>query len=124
MVQKHQLSTCDIDGINIGNSRIQFKSSVKNIGVYLDSELKMEQHVNNTTSVAWYHLRNLYKIRSFLTTTEACTALVHAFVTSRIYLFNCLLFGIGKSQDKLQKVLNCAANLYLVVKNMTLYHIY
>ena len=109
---KHQLSTCDIDGINIGNLRIQFKSSVKNIGVYLDLELKMEQHVNNTTSVAWYHLRNLYKIRSFLR-TEACTALVHAFVTSRIDLYNCLLFGIGKSQDKLQKVLIYAAKLIL-----------
>ena len=109
---KHQLSMCDNDGINIGNSRIPFKSSVKNIGVYLDSELKMEQHVYNTTSVAWYHLRNLYKIRSFLT-TEACTALIHAFITSIIDLYNCLLFGIGQSQDKLQKLLNCAAKLIL-----------
>ena len=73
----------------------------------------MDQHINSITSIAWLHLRNLFKIRSCLT-QEACIALVHAFVTSRIDLYNSLLYGVPQNQlNKIQKVLNCAAKLIL-----------
>ena len=63
--------------------------------------------------MAWLHLRNLHKIRKYLT-EEATLTLVHAFVTSKIDLYNCLLHGLPVIVlDKLQKVLNAAAKLVL-----------
>ena len=108
---KSQLHKSNIHTILIGNTNIEVKDCVKNIGVYIDSELTMKQHVNQITSTAWFHLRNLFKIRKFLT-KSACVTLVHAFVTSRLDLYNCLLYNCPSGlKNKLQRVLNCAAKL-------------
>ena len=109
---KKQLSKCvSLTTIKVGSSVIDITTGVKNIGVFLDSELKMHPQVNHITSSAWFHLRNIYKIRVYLT-TEATISLIHAFVTSKLDLYNCLLYGITQSStQKLQKVLNAAARL-------------
>ena len=111
---KKQLSKTDsLTSVNIGNSVINISPSAKNIGVLLDSELKMIKHINYISSSAWLHLKNIYRIRIYLT-PEATTCLVHAFVTSKIDLYNCLLYGVSQCAiQKLQKVMNAAAKLIL-----------
>ena len=87
---KAQLRKSNINTIDVCNSKIAVKNRVKYIGVHIDSELTMKYHVNHISSVAWCHLRNLSRIRRYLT-TSACVTLVHASVTSRLDLYNCLL---------------------------------
>ena len=71
----------------------------------------MKYHVNHISSVAWCHLRNLFRIRRYLTTSARVT-LVHAFVTSRLDLYNCLLYKFPNTmKNKLQRILNCSAKL-------------
>ena len=60
---------------------------------------------------AFFHLRNIPKIRKFLT-TETTKALFHAFVTSKIDYCNSLLYGAPKYLlHRFQQVLNCGARI-------------
>ena len=62
-------------------------------------------------SECFYHLKNIAKIRRYLTDAEA-QKLVHAFVTSKLDFTNSVLFGIkASSLSKLQRVQNYAARL-------------
>ena len=94
---------------------VECSPTVKNIGVLFDDSLSLVPHVTATCKSAFYHLRNIYKIR-FLTpdTTES---IVHAFFKSRIDYCNSLLYGLPKCVLKnLQYVQNSAARfIYLHV---------
>ena len=62
---KPGLQTCNIDYLSIANLQVSPASSVKNLGVMLDSFLKMEGHVNAVSKSAFFHLRNIARIRQF-----------------------------------------------------------
>ncbi len=66
-----------LDGCNINSS------TVKNVGVVLDSNLSVENHISNVTKTAFFHLRNIAKLRNMLSVSDA-EKLVHAFMTSRL----------------------------------------
>ena len=71
----------------------------------------MVPHVNSNICKSSYHLRNISRIRKYISfkTTET---LVHAFITSKLDNCNSLLFGLPKNLlDKLQSVQNAAARL-------------
>ena len=66
---------------------------VKSLGVWFDSNLSMVDHINRTSSAAFYHLYNIRRIRKYL--TKECTeTLIHAFISSRLDYCNSLLFGV------------------------------
>ena len=61
----------------------------------------------NTCKTAFYHLRNIAKIRNCLSQDNSET-LVHAFISSKLDFCNALLYGLPQSViDKLQYVQNC-----------------
>ena len=61
--------------------------------------------------VSFFHLRNIFKIRKFLS-HNTCETLIHAFVTARIDYCNSLLYGQPKCiLRRVQRVLNSAARL-------------
>ena len=73
--------------------------------------MSMLPHVKFVCKTALYHLRNIARIRKFLSvkTTEI---LVHAFVSSKLDYCNSLLYNIPKYVlNKLQFVQNAAARL-------------
>ena len=108
---KPGLQTCNIDYLSIANLQVSPASSVKNLGVMLDSFLKMEGHVNAVCKSAFFHLRNIARIRQFLN-KESTEKVVHALVTSRLDYCNSLLYGIPmKLIAKLQRVQNVAARI-------------
>ncbi len=79
-------------------------STVKNLGVILDSNLSFENHISHVTKTAFFHLRNIAKLRNMLSVSDA-EKLVHAFMTSRLDYCNALLGGCPASSiNKLQIV--------------------
>ena len=65
----------------------------------------------DTCKSAWFHLRNISKIRNCLDKT-ACERLIHAFVTSKLDLNNSLYFDLpGYLLQHLQYIQNTAARI-------------
>ncbi len=84
------------------------KNQVKNLGVILETDLSFSSHVKAVTKSAYYHLKNIARIRSFFSSQdlEKC---VHAFITSRVDYCNGLL--PKKSVIQLQLIQNTAARI-------------
>ena len=71
----------------------------------------MDKFVNLKVSSSIFYLKNIARIRRYLT-TEATKLLVHAYVISRLDYSNSILYGINKGLvQKLQFVQNSAARL-------------
>ncbi len=97
--------------IQIGEDNIPASHSARNLGVMLDSKMKMTNQVSSICKSVSYHLRNISKVRKYLT-MEAAEALVHALVSSRLDYCNALLMGIPACQiKKLQLLQNKAARI-------------
>ncbi len=67
-------------------------STVKNLGVTLDSNISFENHISHVTKTAFFHFRNIAKLRNMLSVSDA-EKLVHAFMTSGLDYCNALLGG-------------------------------
>ena len=86
-------------------------SSVRNLGVYFDSDLSMKTHVIKVCQSAHYHLRNIGKVRKLLNTNTS-KILIHSLVISRIDYCNSLLLGLPNiTIQRLQKMQNRAARI-------------
>ena len=97
--------------IAVGDILINPRTKVKNLGVTIDQNLTMTNHVNNVVSTAFMKLRELYFYRRFLT-KDSLIVLVHAFITSRVDYCNSLFTGLPDMLlRKLQSVLNASARL-------------
>uniref|UniRef100_A0A8C7PYQ5 Reverse transcriptase domain-containing protein n=1 Tax=Oncorhynchus mykiss TaxID=8022 RepID=A0A8C7PYQ5_ONCMY len=95
--------------INLNGCTVVSNKTVKT--VTLDPDLSFEEHIKTISRTAFFHLRNIAKIRNFLSKNDA-EKLIHAFVTSRLDYCNALLSGYpDKALNKLQLVLNTAARI-------------
>ena len=63
---RQQLAKITIDGITVGHSVIAPQSPVWNLGVWLDSNLSMGDHITKTSSTALYYLFNIRMIWNIL----------------------------------------------------------
>ncbi|KAI5106566.1 hypothetical protein C0J45_4263, partial [Silurus meridionalis] len=86
-IQKLQHLNLHLDGCSVTTC-----STVKDLGVILDSNLSFKYYINQVTKTAFFHLRNISKLRKMLSISDA-EKLVHAFMTSRIDYCNALLGG-------------------------------
>ena len=104
-------SLCDELSFVMGDCTVYPSDKVKNLGVLLDRNLDMGMHVSNISRSCYYQLRNISKIRRFLS-DDACRAIVQATVVSRLDYANSLLYGIrGDLLNQLQRVQNTAARI-------------
>ena len=110
---KHFLGKRDIaELVNVSPSLVM-TTSVRNLGVMLDMELTMVDHVANSCRACFFQLRRLRAIRHSLTPASMLT-LVHAFIVCRIDYCNGALYGASSYLlDRLQSVMNAAARLIL-----------
>ena len=95
--------------ISVAGSPIKLQSSIKNLGVYLDSRMSFDRQVSETCKASYFHIHALRHIRSSLT-TEACKTMAAAIVGSQLDYCNSLLAGTSVSnQARLQLVQNTLA---------------
>ena len=97
--------------ISVGMENIRPSQQARNLGVIFDDTMSLSPHVNTTVKGALYHIRNISKIRKYISksTTEI---LIHSFVSSKLDFCNSLLFGAQKRDIvKLQSVQNAAARI-------------
>ncbi len=87
------------------------KNQVTIIGVILETDLSFSSHVKAVTKSAYYHLKNIARIRCFVSSHDL-EKLVHAFITSRVDYCNGLLTGLPKKTIRqLQLIQNAAARI-------------
>ena len=93
---KQQLGKRDVQRLTDISPALTSTSVVRNLGVLLDSELTMVNHVTKLCQVCFFQLRRLRAVRRSLTPDVTLT-LVHAFVCSRIDYCNSALYGVAAS---------------------------
>ena len=97
--------------LTLDNISLSSNSNVRNLGVIFDQDLSFNSHIKQVSRTAFFHLRNIAKIRSFLSFKNA-EQIIHAFVTSRLDYCNSLLSGCPNSSVRtLQLVQNAAARI-------------
>ncbi len=85
------------------------KNQIKNLGVILETDLSFSSHVKAVTKSAYYHLKNIARIRCFVSSQDLEK---HAFITSRVDYCNGLLTGLPKKTIRqLQLIQNAAARI-------------
>ena len=108
---RQQLNKLCFNEINVCGETIRAVSTVRNLGVYLDQELKMKDHVSQIVKSSYIHIRKIRSIKKFLS-KDSLKTLVQCFILTRLDYCNSLLFGISEdSLDRLQRVQNAAARL-------------
>ena len=92
---------------------VDFLKTVNDLGVTIDCQISMKEHVQCVCTTAYYHLQQLRSIQGSLS-ADSCWTLVRAFITSRIDYCNSHLAGVDKSQvGMLQSILRVAARLIM-----------
>ena len=96
---------------SIGNERLTTTANARSLGVVLDDNMLFGVHVSDNCRSSFNQLRNLSKIRKYLT-RESSKIAVHAFITSKLVYYNSLLYGCRKTQlKKLHYIQNTAARI-------------
>ena len=83
----------------------------RNLGVVMDSDLNFNSHMKMITKSAYYHLKNISRVRGLMSQQDL-EKLVHAFIFSRLDYCNSIFTGLPKkSIRKLQLIQNAAARV-------------
>ena len=108
LASPHCVKSLKTPAIQIGAFSITPNGSVKNL-CFFNQCINMYEHVTSVCWAAYYHLKNIHCLKTFLT-QEALVTVVHAFVTSRIDYCNSLLYGISDYNIN-QRIQNSAARI-------------
>jgi len=104
-----QFSKITAQSLTLLNATVQFTNNVNDLGILLDSQLTMADHISALSRSCFFQLRQLRSIKQSLT-LEATKTLVHAFVSSRLDYCNSMLAGVsGQLLHRLQVIQNAAA---------------
>ena len=97
--------------VRVGDVSVSPVTAVRDLGVYMDSDVSMRTQVTNTVPACFSALRQIRSVRRALP-QHALLTLVPTLVITRLDQCNSVLAGIsGYMQDRLQSVLNAAARL-------------
>jgi len=97
--------------VMVGDSAVHPVDSVRDLGAVFDTEMTMEAHVTAVCRSARFHLRNIGKVRRYLT-SDTCQRVIHALVSCRLDINNALLVGLPQRLiSKIQRCQNVAARI-------------
>ena len=106
--RQHQIPPASV---MVGADAIKPCRNVRNLGIYIDSDLSMRTHVARTVSACFAALRQIKSIRRSVT-RPVLTSLVVALVLTRLDYGCATLAGLpGRLLGRLQSVINAAARL-------------
>ena len=92
--------------LETGGAQLYPSSSVRNLGVMLDSSLNFKHHINSLVKDCNYHIRNLYAVKYL--NKDILITLVH----SLINYCNSLFLGLPSYLlKKIQSIINKCARL-------------
>ena len=91
--QRERLNVCF--PIDILGNPLHPTKSVKNLGVWFDSDFSFSKHVQNFCKSCFVRLRDFRNIRQFLT-HDAAVSVANAFVSSRLDYCNSLFRSLSK----------------------------
>ena len=98
-------------GLRVAGSNITFSVKLKSLGVTIDQNLSLDQHVTNVVKASNFHIMGLRHIRPLLDEKTANTVAC-SIVSSRLDYCNSLLYGTSnKNMAKLQRVQNALARV-------------
>jgi len=104
--------------IQIGEETVTASASVRNIGAHLNSNMDMSAHIKSVCHSCYCHLRNLSRMRPFLS-DEAAATIVHAFISSKLDFMNSLLYKVPECHlRRLQLIQNTAARIVTRTKRI------
>src|SRR3984885_10081425 len=108
---RQQLSKLDLLSLSEEFPHLSFSTSVRDLGVILDQELSFSKHISSLSRACYYQLRQLRVVARSLSSSSA-SALVHAFVCSRLDYCSALYVGLPQlCLNSLTRVLRSAARL-------------
>ena len=79
----------------VGDESMAVSQLAGSLGIIFDEHMSFHAHMSSICRSPFYHLRNLSRIRKYLTKESAAIA-VHAFVTLKLDYCNALLYGLPK----------------------------
>ena len=97
--------------LTVKHDVVQGVNAVRDLGVTLDSELSMHDHVNNVARTCFYHIRRLKQVRKLLG-TDVTAKLVTSLVFSRLDYCNAVSATLPRSTiAPVQRFQNAVARL-------------
>lgn len=94
---RQQLAKVQVNFLTLcraGDARVPFVSAVKNLGTWVNTNLSLQVHINNTCKAAYYHITNVRLIRKYLR-NKASQILVQSVITGRLDYCNSILHGLS-----------------------------
>ena len=101
IITRQQLSKVNVNELTLSTAAVSLSSTVSDLGLLIDGQLNMSDHVASVCRSCYFQLRQLRQIKGSLT-SDAIKTLVHAFIGSRLDYCNSLLVGV--SDDVLRKL--------------------
>ena len=97
--------------VSILGSLLHLVDSVRNLGVWFDADFSFSEHIKRTCKACFLQMRDLRRIRKYLTSEVAVLA-ANALVSSHLDYCNSLFRGLsGFNQHKLQSIQNTLARI-------------
>ena len=113
---RQQLSNVTTQTLTLSNACVQFSDTVNDLGVIIDSQLTMADHITAVNRACFYQRRQLRTIRKCLA-PETTRMLVQPFMGSQLDYDNSLLVGLSAQLlQRLQVMQNAAACLVTVAR--------
>ena len=115
--QRERLNVCFPNDI-LGN-HLHPTESLRNLGVWFDSEFSFSKHVQNVCKSCFIQQRDFRNIRQFLT-QDAAVLVANVFVSSRLDYCNSLFRSLSKfNLHRLQSIQNSAARIVINLSKFT-----
>ena len=103
-----------LSNITFGQNIIPCVSKTRNLGTIMGRHLTMTSHVNNIFRHASLALRNIGRVRKYI--TQSSTERL-VFITSKLDCCNSLFYGLPSTEvQRLQRIQNTAARLVVKAK--------
>ena len=111
-----KLKQINIDSVTIGSECIALADEVKDLGVFIDSNMSFNQHVSFLRKSCHFQLRKISSIRPFIS-EQSAKQLAVSLILSKLDYCNCLFCEMSEDNfNKLQLLQNHAARVVMKAK--------